>query len=124
MPLPFPRPPPSPSRTRSCPDSDLTNRPSAPQAATATPAGTAVQLTDEGKGKKVMVIGGDGYCGWASALHLSARGYDVSIVDNLVRRGYDAELGFDTLTPISSRSSPCSTASRAKAGPLRGSPAA
>ena len=102
MPLPFPRPPPSPSRTRSCPDSDLTNRPSVPQAATATPAGTAVQLTDEGKGKKVMVIGGDGYCGWASALPLSARGYDVSIVDNLVRRGYDAELGFDTLTPISS----------------------
>ena len=30
--------------------------------------------------------GGDGYCGWAQALHLSARGYDVMIVDNLHRR--------------------------------------
>ena len=45
--------------------------------------------------------GGDGYCGWATALHLSARGYAVSIVDNLARRGYDAQLGLDTLTPIS-----------------------
>ena len=46
--------------------------------------------------------GGDGYCGWATALHLSARGYAVSIVDNLVRRQYDLQLGLDTLTPIAS----------------------
>ena len=44
--------------------------------------------------------GGDGYCGWATALHLSARGYKVCIVDNLVRRQYDLQLGLDTLTPI------------------------
>ena len=44
--------------------------------------------------------GGDGYCGWATALHLSARGYQVCILDNLVRRAYDAQLGLDTLTPI------------------------
>eukprot|EP00891_Asterochloris_glomerata_P006291 jgi/Astpho2/6291/Aster-08343 len=44
--------------------------------------------------------GGDGYCGWATALHLSARGYEVCIVDNLVRRQYDLQLGLDTLTPI------------------------
>lgn len=46
--------------------------------------------------------GGDGYCGWAQSLHLSARGYDVMIVDNLARRGYDTQLGMDTLTPIAS----------------------
>ena len=46
--------------------------------------------------------GGDGYCGWATALHLSARGYPVCIVDNLVRRQYDLQLGLDTLTPIAS----------------------
>lgn len=44
--------------------------------------------------------GGDGYCGWATALHLSARGYEVSIVDNLCRRQFDLTLGLDTLTPI------------------------
>ena len=46
--------------------------------------------------------GGDGYCGWATALHLSARGYAVSIVDNLCRRTFDLQLGLDTLTPIAS----------------------
>lgn len=52
--------------------------------------------------KKVMVIGGDGYCGWATALHLSNRNYDVAIVDSLVRRQFDHQLGLDSLTPISS----------------------
>ena len=47
-----------------------------------------------------MGAGGDGYCGWATALHLSARGYEVSIVDNLCRRTFDLQLGLDTLTPI------------------------
>jgi UDP-sulfoquinovose synthase len=49
-----------------------------------------------------MVIGGDGYCGWATALHLSARGHEVAIVDNLVRRSFDDQLGLQTLTPIAS----------------------
>lgn len=49
-----------------------------------------------------MIIGGDGYCGWATALHLSARGYKVCIVDNLCRRNFDLQLGLDTLTPIAS----------------------
>ena len=49
-----------------------------------------------------MIIGGDGYCGWATALHLSARGYQVAIVDNLCRRTFDIQLGLDTLTPITS----------------------
>ncbi|KAI8471689.1 MAG: UDP-sulfoquinovose synthase [Monoraphidium minutum] len=55
-----------------------------------------------GGGTRVMIIGGDGYCGWATALHLSARGYAVSIVDNLCRRQFDLTLGLDTLTPIAS----------------------
>ncbi len=51
---------------------------------------------------KVLVIGGDGYCGWATALHLSNLGYEVGILDSLVRRHWDAELGIATLTPIAS----------------------
>ncbi len=49
---------------------------------------------------KIMVLGGDGYCGWATALYLSAKGHSVSIVDNYVRRQWDHELGAQTLTPI------------------------
>jgi UDP-sulfoquinovose synthase len=49
---------------------------------------------------RIAVLGGDGYCGWATALHLSARGHSVSIVDNFVRRLWDHELGVQTLTPI------------------------
>ncbi|QLE54671.1 NAD-dependent epimerase/dehydratase family protein [Nostoc sp. TCL26-01] len=49
---------------------------------------------------KVLVIGGDGYCGWATALYLSNRGYEVGILDSLVRRHWDNELGIETLTPI------------------------
>ena len=51
---------------------------------------------------RVLVIGGDGYCGWATALHLSNKGYEVGILDSLVRRFWDAQLGADTLTPIAS----------------------
>ncbi len=49
---------------------------------------------------RVLVIGGDGYCGWATALYLSNRGYEVGILDNLVRRHWDAQLCIETLTPI------------------------
>lgn len=49
---------------------------------------------------KIAVLGGDGYCGWATALHLSARGHRVAIVDSLVRRQWDDDLGVQTLTPI------------------------
>jgi UDP-sulfoquinovose synthase len=52
------------------------------------------------KQMKVLVIGGDGYCGWATALYLSNRGYDVGILDNMVRRHWDAQLCVETLTPI------------------------
>jgi UDP-sulfoquinovose synthase len=49
---------------------------------------------------RVLVIGGDGYCGWATALYLSNRGYEVGILDSLVRRHWDMELCSETLTPI------------------------
>jgi UDP-sulfoquinovose synthase len=49
---------------------------------------------------KVLVIGGDGYCGWATALYLSRKGFAVGILDSLVRRHWDNELGVETLTPI------------------------
>ncbi len=49
---------------------------------------------------KILVLGGDGYLGWPTALHLSARGHDVTVVDNMVRREYDREMGVDSLVPI------------------------
>ncbi|MGC8467107.1 MAG: NAD-dependent epimerase/dehydratase family protein [Acidithiobacillus sp.] len=50
--------------------------------------------------RRVLILGGDGFCGWPTSLHLSALGYDVHIVDNLVRRRQDEELGVQSLTPI------------------------
>jgi UDP-sulfoquinovose synthase len=49
---------------------------------------------------KILVLGGDGYCGWATSLYLSARGHSVAIADSLIRREWDRELEVDTLTPI------------------------
>lgn len=49
---------------------------------------------------KVLVLGGDGFCGWPTALHLSNVGHDVVIVDNLSRRKIDIELEVESLTPI------------------------
>ncbi|WP_298463909.1 NAD-dependent epimerase/dehydratase family protein [uncultured Erythrobacter sp.] len=49
---------------------------------------------------RIFVFGGDGFCGWPTALHLSKSGHDVTIVDNLSRREIDAKLGLQSLTPI------------------------
>src|SRR5580692_1921490 len=49
---------------------------------------------------RILVLGGDGYCGWATALYLSKKGHEVSMVDNYARRLWDHELGAQTLTPI------------------------
>src|SRR5687768_10831132 len=49
---------------------------------------------------KITVLGGDGYCGWATALYLSRQGHQVAIVDSFIRRQWDFELGVQTLTPI------------------------
>jgi len=49
---------------------------------------------------RILVLGGDGYCGWPTALYLSNRGNEVAIADNFCRRSWDHELGAQTLTPI------------------------
>ena len=49
---------------------------------------------------RILVLGGDGFCGWPTALHLSALGHDIDILDNLSRRRIDDELGVQSLTPI------------------------
>src|ERR1700729_60251 len=49
---------------------------------------------------KVFVLGGDGFCGWPTSLHLSDLGHDVTIVDNLSRRKIDVDLEVESLTPI------------------------
>lgn len=49
---------------------------------------------------RIMVLGGDGFSGWPTSLHLSQRGHDVLILDNLSRRKIDDELGVLSLTPI------------------------
>ena len=49
---------------------------------------------------KILVLGGDGYLGWPTALYLSRRGHQVGVVDNFARRGYDLEMGVDSLVPI------------------------
>ena len=49
---------------------------------------------------RVLVLGGDGYLGWPTALHFSAAGHDVTVVDNYIRRRYDRELKTDSLVPI------------------------
>ena len=51
---------------------------------------------------RVLVLGGDGFCGWPTTLHLSALGHRVSILDNLSRRKIESELNAESLTPIAS----------------------
>jgi UDP-sulfoquinovose synthase len=51
---------------------------------------------------KIAVLGGDGFVGWPTSLHLSARGHEVHIIDNLSRRWIDTELGVQSLTPMDS----------------------
>ncbi|MFL0736787.1 MAG: NAD-dependent epimerase/dehydratase family protein, partial [Prochlorococcus sp.] len=51
---------------------------------------------------KVLVLGGDGFCGWPCAVNLADQGHDVLIVDNLSRRKIDIDLEVESLTPISS----------------------
>tara|TARA_S200000501_G_scaffold267407_1_gene251112 strand:+ start:423 stop:1598 length:1176 start_codon:yes stop_codon:yes gene_type:complete len=51
---------------------------------------------------KIIIAGGDGFCGWPTSLHLSKNGHEIIIVDNLSRRKIDLELEVNSLTPISS----------------------
>src|ERR1700750_1483408 len=49
---------------------------------------------------RVLVLGGDGFCGWPTSLYLSDKGHEVTILDNLSRRKIDIELEVESLTPI------------------------
>jgi len=49
---------------------------------------------------RILVAGGDGFCGWPTALYFSERGHEVAILDNMIRRQWDEELGSNSLTPI------------------------
>ncbi|HET9692262.1 MAG TPA: NAD-dependent epimerase/dehydratase family protein, partial [Acidimicrobiales bacterium] len=49
---------------------------------------------------RILILGGDGYLGWPTAMHLSAAGHTVGLVDNFARRGIDDELGTSSLVPI------------------------
>jgi UDP-sulfoquinovose synthase len=49
---------------------------------------------------RILVLGGDGYLGWPTAVHLSAAGHEVGVADNFARRSYDEELGVESLVPI------------------------
>lgn len=49
---------------------------------------------------RILILGGDGFCGWPTSLHLSALGHEIAVVDNLSRRNIDVELECESLTPI------------------------
>jgi UDP-sulfoquinovose synthase len=51
---------------------------------------------------KVLILGGDGYLGWPTAMHMSSAGHEVAVVDNFLRRSMSVELGAGSLTPIQS----------------------
>jgi UDP-sulfoquinovose synthase len=51
---------------------------------------------------RILVLGGDGYLGWPTAMYLSRHGHEVAVLDNAVRRQYDHELGSGSLVPIES----------------------
>ncbi len=56
---------------------------------------------------KIAILGGDGFVGWPTTLHLSAQGHEIHIVDNLSRRWIDTELGVQSLTPMDSIQERC-----------------
>ena len=53
-------------------------------------------------GVRILILGGDGYLGWPTAMHMSSAGHDVAIADNFLRRYMAVELGTNSLTPIQS----------------------
>lgn len=77
------------------------------------------QFHPESARKKVVVLGGDGFCGWPTSLYLSDQGHDVIVVDNLSRRKIDVELGCDSLTPIANIEDRCKVWSKLSGNNLR-----
>ena len=68
---------------------------------------------------KVFILGGDGFCGWPTALYLSRQGYDITIVDNFSRRKIDLDLEVSSLTPISHMEERLSTWTRITGNTIR-----
>ncbi len=62
--------------------------------------GRSASAYRESSARKVLVLGGDGFCGWPTALHLTEAGHEVAVADNFSRRAWDEELGTNSLTPI------------------------
>ena len=60
----------------------------------------ALFAEQRGSEMRVLVLGGDGFCGWPTSLYLSGHGHDVTILDNLSRRKIDVDLEVGSLTPI------------------------
>ena len=50
--------------------------------------------------KRVLILGGDGYLGWPTAMHFSRAGYDVAVVDNMAKRNWEADVGSMPLWPV------------------------
>src|SRR3712207_83412 len=65
-------------------------------------SGGDVKEVRRNEAMRTLILGGDGYLGWPTALHLSQRGHDVAVLDNFARRAWDHELGAESLTPIRS----------------------
>ena len=53
----------------------------------------------------ILILGGDGYLGWPTAMHLASKGHNVAIVDNMLKRIWEAECSVEPLFPISTISS-------------------
>jgi UDP-sulfoquinovose synthase len=49
---------------------------------------------------KVIILGGDGYLGWPTAMYLSSQGHDVAVLDNFAKRRWELELNVEPLIPI------------------------
>jgi UDP-sulfoquinovose synthase len=84
------------SGSRPEPTSDLQSR----QKQSASGRASRRNGPEQGDTLRILILGGDGFCGWPTSLHLSACGHEVVIVDNLARRNADVELEADSLTPI------------------------
>jgi UDP-sulfoquinovose synthase len=51
-------------------------------------------------GQRVLILGGDGYLGWPTAMYLSARGHEVAVADSFAKREWEREIGVAPLMPI------------------------
>ena len=49
---------------------------------------------------KILILGGDGYLGWPTAMYLSEKGNDIFIVDNFIKKKIESEFGIETLFPV------------------------